>query len=138
MDGRTVLSISPQGVEADGLNYNNVYQSVTTFLEGDFRTARVNGVFRELDAGFDFYAPQSFETEDGRRIQIAWMGMPDADEYYTNRSLEEGWQHTLTLPRELSVKDGILCQNPVRELDTVVEYFYAICEYVFRSNGKLL
>lgn len=117
IDGRTVLSISPQGVEADGLNYNNVYQSVTTFLEGDFRSARMNGVFRELDAGFDFYAPQSFETEDGRRIQIAWMGMPDADEYYTNRSLEEGWQHTLTLPRELSVKDGILCQNPVRELD---------------------
>ena len=45
------------------------------------------------------------------------MGMPDAEEYYTNRTVEDGWQHTLTLPRELSVRDGILCQNPVRELD---------------------
>ena len=123
VDGHTVLSISPQGVEADGLKYNNVYQSVTVFLEDDFRTASVNGAFRELDAGFDFYAPQSFETEDGRRIQIGWMGMPDVDEYYTNRSLEDGWQHILTLPRELSVKDGILCQNPVRELDTWWNFF---------------
>ena len=91
-----MLSISPQGVEADGLRYNNVYQSVTVFLEEDFRTGKVNGKFRELDAGFDFYAPQSFAAEDGRRIQIGWMGMPDAEEYYTNRTVEDGWQHTLT------------------------------------------
>ena len=49
VDGYTVLSISPQGVEADGLRYNNVYQSVTTFLDSDFRTTSVNGSFRELD-----------------------------------------------------------------------------------------
>ncbi len=118
LDGYTVLSISPQGVEADGLHWNNVYQSVTTFLDGDFRTASVNDTFRELDGGFDFYAPQTFETEDDRRIEIAWMGMADVDDFYTNPTTEDGWQHVLTLPRELSVKDGILCQNPIRELDS--------------------
>ncbi len=118
LDGYTVLSISPQGVEADGLRWNNVYQSVTTFLDGNFRTASVNDTFRELDGGFDFYAPQTFETEDGRRIQIAWMGMADVDEFYTNPTTEDGWQHVLTLPRELSVKDGVLCQNPIRELNS--------------------
>lgn len=117
VDGHTVLSISPQGVEADGLKYNNVYQSVTTFLDGDFRTTSVSGEFRELDGGFDFYAPQTFETEDGRRIEIGWMGMADVDAFYTNRTVEDGWQHVLTLPRELSVKDGVLCQSPIRELD---------------------
>ena len=117
VDGYTILSVSPQGVEADGLRYNNVYQSVTTFLDSDFRTTSVNGSFRELDGGFDFYAPQTFESEDGRRIEIGWMGMADADAYYTNRTTEDGWQHVLTLPRELSVKDGVLCQNPIRELD---------------------
>lgn len=123
LDGYTVLSISPQGLEAEGLKYNNVYQSVTAFLDGELRTAKISGDFRELDAGFDFYAPQSFEAEDGRRIQIGWMGMPDVDAYYTNTSLEDGWQHTLTLPRELSVRDGILCQNPVRELDAWWNFF---------------
>ena len=123
VDGYTVLSISPQGVKADGLKYNNVYQSVTTFLDGDFREAVVREDFRELDAGFDFYAPQSFQAEDGRRIQIGWMGMPDVDAYYTNPSVEDGWQHTLTLPRELSVRDGVLCQKPVRELDDWWNFF---------------
>ena len=37
--------------------------------------------YRLWDYGFDYYAPQSFETEDGRRIQIGWMGMPDCEEY---------------------------------------------------------
>ena len=73
--------------------------------------------FRELDGGFDFYAPQTFLTEDGRRILIGWMGMADAEDEYTNRTVEDNWQNVLTLARELSLKDGIVCQNPVRELE---------------------
>ena len=74
--------------------------------------------FRELDGGFDFYAPQTFLTEDGRRILIGWMGMADVEDEYTNRTTEDGWQNVLTLARELSLKDGIVCQNPVRELSS--------------------
>lgn len=117
VDGKTVLSISPQGVEQDGLLYANKYQSGTCFIEGDFRKDAAIGAFQELDGGFDFYAPQTFLSDDGRRIQIGWMGMPDVEEEYTNRTLEDGWQNVLTIPRELSVSDGVLCQNPVRELD---------------------
>ena len=32
--------------------------------------------------------------------------MPDAEEEYTNKTIDEGWQHCLTVPRELRVKDG--------------------------------
>lgn len=118
VDGKVVLSISPQGVEQDGLQYANKYQSGTCFIEGDFRTDGNIGAFRELDSGFDFYAPQTFLTDDGRRIQIGWMGMPDVEEEYTNRTIADGWQNILTFPRELSVQDDVLCQNPVRELDS--------------------
>lgn len=118
VDGRRVLSISPQGVEQEGLRYANMYQSVTCFLDGDFREGPVCGGFRELDGGFDFYAPQTFRAEDGRRIQIGWMGMPDVADQYTNKTIADGWQNVLTLPRELFVKNGILCQRPVRELDS--------------------
>lgn len=55
------------------------------------------------DYGFDFYAPQSFETEDGRRVHISWMGMPDCEEY-TNLTIAEGWQHCFTFPREVFVE----------------------------------
>ena len=119
LNGYTVLSISPQGLEADGWKYRNQYQTVAGIIHGDFRTDGVPGAFREIDGGFDFYAPQTFVDSTGRRILIGWMGMADADEQYTNRSVEDGWQHVLTLPRELSVRDGVLCQNPVREIGTI-------------------
>lgn len=116
LDGRTVLCISPQGLSADGWKYRNKYQTMTGFVDGDFRKDGVPGEFRELDGGFDFYAPQTFVDDDGRRILMGWMGMADAEDEYTNRTLEADWQHVLTLPRELSVKDGVVCQNTVREL----------------------
>lgn len=117
LNGETVLCISPQGVEQEGFRYANKYQSVTCFLKGDFRSDAVPGMFRELDGGFDFYAPQTFLTDDGRRVMMAWMGMADVEEEYTNPTVQHGWQNVLTFPRELSVRNGILCQNPVRELD---------------------
>lgn len=70
--------------------------------------------------GFDFYAPQTFEDAKGRRLLIGWMGMPDADEEYTNPTAkEENWQHCLTVPREVTMKNGMLYQWPVEELNTL-------------------
>lgn len=70
--------------------------------------------FQSVDSGFDFYAPQSFEDEAGRRLLIGWMGIPDAD--YDNPTTDCGWQHALTIPRELHVRDGHLVQAPAAEL----------------------
>lgn len=55
---------------------------------GDWRGACTLGEFRHADFGFDYYAPQSF-ADGGRRVQIGWMGMPDAD--YTN-PVDFGWR----------------------------------------------
>lgn len=54
LDGYTVLSISPQGLEADGWKYRNQYQTVAGIIHGDFRTDGVPGAFREIDGGFVF------------------------------------------------------------------------------------
>lgn len=32
-----------------------------------------------LIKGFDIYATQTFQDEQGRRILIGWMGIPDAN-----------------------------------------------------------
>ncbi len=29
--------------------------------------------YREIDKGFDFYAPQTFQDESGRRLLFAWI-----------------------------------------------------------------
>lgn len=82
-----------------------------------------------FDRGFDFYAPQSFEDESGRRILIGWMGIPDAD--YTNPTEEAGWQHALTIPRELSVRDGKLIQEPIEELKQLRSEDKAVCTFCY-------
>ena len=68
--------------------------------------------------GFDFYAPQTFVDHKGRRILIGWMGMDTPE--YKNATTELGWQHCLTIPREIRLgKDGKLIQNPLKEFDNL-------------------
>lgn len=115
VDGQWFLAASPQGVARDGLRYQNIYACGYFPLYGDFRGTCRLGDFSESDQGFDFYAPQSF-ADGARRIQIGWLGMPDAA--YTN-PIDYGWQHCLTVPCELHARDGRLLRTPVRELDAL-------------------
>ena len=116
VDGTKILSASVQGLTGDEWKERNVYQSGYFVVDGDISGEYSLSDYRLWDYGFDYYAPQSFETDDGRRIQIGWMGMPDCEEY-TNRTIEDGWQHCFTFPREVFVKDGIVRQRPIRELE---------------------
>lgn len=43
-------------------------------------------------------------------------GLPDIEGEYSNPTLGDGWQHALTLPREITYEAGRLCQRPVEEL----------------------
>lgn len=127
---RQILSVSPQGLTAQTDRFQNQYQSGYFLLEGrhaekkedEIQTIYVDsGGFTEWDKGFDFYAPQTFIDQKGRRILIGWAGMPDAE--YTNKeTLQEGWQHCLTFPRELILKENPysgetqIYQKPIDEI----------------------
>lgn len=110
-----ILICCPQGVEKEDFKYQNIYQAGYFPINMDLENKKYElGDFYELDYGFDFYAPQTFEDEKGRRILIGWMGMPDAD--YTNPTTKYKWQHCLTIPRELKYDKGKLYQKPISEL----------------------
>ena len=112
---KKILSVSPQGVETRGIDYQNVYQSGYFELDGSFDgTYRLKN-FREWDRGFDFYAPQTFLDEQGRRLLIGWIGMPD-DQEQCNPTVNDGWQNALTVPREVFLKDEKVMQYPAEEL----------------------
>ena len=112
LDGQWYLAVSPQGIACQ-----NVYGCGYFAVYGDWRAHCTLGEFHEMDAGFDYYAPQSFVDENGRRIQIGWMGMPDAD-YGNAPTVAHGWQHCFTVPRLLTKgENGTLLQTPVPELD---------------------
>ncbi len=112
LDNHLVLITCPQGVEQKGYQYENIYQNGYFFYDHGFNE------FHELDHGFDFYAPQTFLDEQGRRILIAWMGLPDAE--YINPTTINYWQHVLTLPRIISIKDNHIYQYPINEIDQLM------------------
>ncbi|MCI8502165.1 MAG: glycoside hydrolase family 32 protein [Oscillospiraceae bacterium] len=82
------------------------------FLTGAFDGERFTvGQAQTPEAGPQFYAPQSFEAPDGRRIVIGWL-------YDWKKELDQGADYAgaLTLPREFSIaEDGTIRLSPVRE-----------------------
>lgn len=116
LGGVDVLVASPQGLEADGMKYQNVYQAGYFTGKLDYESASFqHGDFVELDRGFEFYAPQTTLDEKGRRVMVGWMGVPEQDED-KHPTIAHKWVHALTLPRELKWVDGKLLQVPVEEL----------------------
>lgn len=72
LDGKGVLVFSPQGLDAAGDHYQNIFQS--GYLIGEPLNLQTreftHGEFQELDRGFDFYAPQ---TMQGRTEDVFWL-----------------------------------------------------------------
>lgn len=117
LNEKDILIISPQGLEAEGYKYNNIFQSGYFSGTASLKTMTFeHGDFNELDRGFDFYAPQTMLDEKGRQLLFAWMG--NADEAGTEHPTERyHWIHSLTLPRQLEWKNDRLYQTPVKELE---------------------
>lgn len=117
LDGADVLIISPQDMLPKGFEYHNGNGTVCLLGSLDTET----GLFREerdqaLDYGIDFYAPQTVLAPDGRRIMVGWLQNWDTCNQHF-RSYP--WFGQMSLPRELFVKDGRLCQRPLRELEAL-------------------
>jgi beta-fructofuranosidase len=105
-ENRHVLVISPMNMGAT----KTMYMSGTL----DYETGIFHSRYAErLDYGFDFYAPQTFVDDLGRRILLGWMNIWGAK----MPEQERGWMGAFTLPRELKLtEDGTLRMLPVDEL----------------------
>lgn len=134
VDGQDILLYCPQkrdNAQDVPLEAHTVYKPVTF----DRHTGMLadkdldSGAFL-LDDGFDVYAPQTFEAPDGRRLLLAWMSRLD-EEQERIFAENEPRIHCLTLPRELSWKNGQLYQNHARELYALLE------EPVAESYGQV-
>lgn len=115
IDDKDILVFCPQGLKAQKYQYQNLYQA--GYLIGQFNPDTLeftHGKFHEFDMGFDFYAPQVLVHEN-RHILIGWVGMPDKLQDYP--TINDGWVHSLTLPRELILKNDKLYQRPISELN---------------------
>ena len=105
LDHKKIISYCPQGV-------NDSKDSVSGYSIVDDQFHVTN--FKRYDIGFDFYAPQTYYDPVYKRVVlISWMGLPDKS--YPDKQF--GWTGALSFPRELSLKDGVVYQTPIRELE---------------------
>ena len=117
LGGKVFLSTCPQGLPHYETKWQNLNESGYFPVEGRLEDSRL-GEFAEWDMGFDFYAPQTFLDPQGRRILIGWLGMDNR--VYGNATTELGWQHCLTIPREVTLgENGRLRQYPIAEFDAL-------------------
>ena len=130
ISGKDVLIFSPQYTKLPGRaesTNHNVYFVGT--MDYDTLTFTPDGGYRFLDFGFDFYAAQGAASigDPDRAILIAWIGLPD-NHYPTE---EEDWEGSMTLPRELRIRDGRLIQTPIAGIE-------ALREAELAPEGRLL
>uniref|UniRef100_UPI00403F60D9 glycoside hydrolase family 32 protein n=1 Tax=Candidatus Enterococcus willemsii TaxID=1857215 RepID=UPI00403F60D9 len=112
LDGKDVLIMSPIQIPKKGDEYHNISSTVAFIGLVNWETGKFSVEnYHEIDFGFDFYAPQTLEDNQSRRIMIAWMQMWDRT--LPTHDLAHGWAGAMILPRELSVKDNQLIQKPI-------------------------
>ncbi|GBP63051.1 Sucrose-6-phosphate hydrolase [Eumeta japonica] len=117
LDGKYVLLMSPQGLEAKGDRFMNLHQ--TGYIIGDFSydTFEFTPIeeFKEIDFGHDFYAATTTEV-DGRRLLIAWFGMWERE----FPEAEDGWAGAMTIVRSLKLDDkNRLIMEPISEMESL-------------------
>ena len=134
LDGRTVLLASAQDMLPQGFEYHNGNGTFCMLGSIDPETGWfVEGSNHAVDYGIDFYAPQTVVTPDGRRVMIGWMQNWDTCNLHTPST---PWFGQMSLPRELSVKNGRLYQWPIRELEKLRRDAVAY-EHVALKDGEI-
>lgn len=116
LGGKHVLLCSPMDMLPEGFEYHNGNGTVCMigrYSEDQKRFYPESD--QAIDYGIDFYAPQTIETPDGRRVMIGWM--QNWDTCALSRDETRPWFGQMSLPRELSIYNGRLYQQPIRELD---------------------
>lgn len=115
LDGKDILIHSVMEMRAKTPEYHNgnckMYHIGHLDGEKSFHAESSHA----MEFGLDFYAPQTLEALDGRRIMIGWM---QAWEGSKQKIPGMAFMGQMTVPRELTLRDGRLLQWPVRELES--------------------
>lgn len=102
VDGQWILSMAPMHMSEEA--HMHQHQAVSALVDYNAETGEIGWdgkQFVYLDYGMDYYAPQTTLDHMGRRIQIGWLRM--------ERPLPGcAWVGVLTMPREVTVREGKL------------------------------
>ncbi len=107
----------PQGVKSEEFKYQNKHNSGYIIGGFDEKTLSIldHSEFRELDMGFDFYAPQVF-LKDNKIIMLSWVGLPD------HKTLTKDYMFSLSLPRNIYLRNNKLYSSVIPEIKGLRSY----------------
>lgn len=111
IDGKDVLFLSPMGYEAEEKRFHNRFATIYLVGHLDLEHLRFEVEhWDEMDAGFDFYAPQAFMGKN-EPLLFGWFGCGEQEQ-----PIQENWQHGLTFPQKMWLEDNRLKRYPVSEI----------------------
>jgi beta-fructofuranosidase len=115
LDDQDVLMLSPQRMPAQGEAYRNLHSTMSIIGKLDLTTGLFHAEqYAPIDHGFDYYAPQTTQDDNGRRIVIAWMDMWESE---MPTQQDHRWAGAMSLPREVLMKDGRILYRPLKEIE---------------------
>lgn len=133
-----VLIFCPMGPQKDGYANRNTHNAgyvVGTWEPGGNFEQLTD--YRLIDWGHQFYAPQTFETEDRRRAVFGWMGsfgIPTA-----SHTEGDGWSGQLTVPREFRLTEDLKLTNyPLAELEQLRQETRDFGAFTLGANEDLI
>lgn len=135
LDGKYLLLVSPQDMLCEG-EYTGGNGTLCVIGDFDEKTGKFTETScQTIDSGIDFYAPQTVLSPDGRRIMIGWMQNWDSCSIR-----EEGspWAGQMSVPRELFLKNGRMCQRPSREFDALLKESLSFKDVPLSKNALRL
>ena len=109
------MVFSPMALLNDGKAYDSAAICMFSAFDESTGTMQLAEDYQFLDYGLDLYAPQSTTDEDGNRIVIAWMRMPQA--------VDGKWNGMMCIPRVISVKSAAMTER-LRSSRTRPESWY--------------
>lgn len=116
LDGEQVLLVSPQEMHARE-EFHAGFGTVALVGSFDGKECRFRRRhIQPVDHGLNYYASQTTLAPDGRRIMVGWM---DSWETCKEAPRRHPWYAQMSVPRELRMENGRLCQRPVREIESL-------------------
>lgn len=97
-EGGKILIISPIGIYKTKDSEENHAICMLVKFEEETCTMEIPEHYQYLDYGLDLYAPQTTQDEEGRRVLVAWLRMPEA--------VEGKWCGMFCIPRVVEVENG--------------------------------
>lgn len=111
INDKRLLILSPQGLSPRGNDFWNIYSSIYLTTDNMINNIDIKEI-REIDHGFDFYAPQIISEGD---IMIGWLQLWERTFPFWETNGK--WSNAFTIPRRLLYENGKLIQKPILSLN---------------------